>query len=209
MRRDVWNSRASKVVNAMTKLETRPGDPVFDEARRLSSNAQRYMEENDAAARPASYEHYLRVKTGISDNALLAAGLKPAKELSYQDFMAAFGGKTAAPRVNRPLDEPRHHARDDYPRDEHLPNDQPNGDYPRGDYPRDDYPRHGYRQDGYREDEYRQVAGASSGGASARQHAMPVIADPALRTRPAPATSKHRLLATTSMLMAATCMAKG
>lgn len=47
--------------------------------------------EMDTAERPeASYETFMRVKSGISDGALRAAGLPPARELTYDAYLAAF-----------------------------------------------------------------------------------------------------------------------
>lgn len=49
-----------------------------------------------------SYEGYLRVKNGISDSVLMAAGLPPARDLSYEAYVTAFGGKSQPVQSERP-----------------------------------------------------------------------------------------------------------
>jgi len=46
-----------------------------------------------AGGRDASYETYLRVKNGVSDAALRAAGLPPAQALTYDEYLASVAGK--------------------------------------------------------------------------------------------------------------------
>ncbi len=62
-------------------------------------NEQRDSSEMDSAKKPqvpatgaaASYATFMRVKGGISDGALQAAGLPPARDLTYEAYLAAFG----------------------------------------------------------------------------------------------------------------------
>lgn len=53
-----------------------------------------------------SYEGYLRVKNGISDSVLMAAGLPPARDLSYEAYLAAFGGKSQPAQSEQPASGP-------------------------------------------------------------------------------------------------------
>jgi hypothetical protein len=55
--------------------------------------------------RDADYETFLRVRNGISNEALRAAGLPPAQELTFEAYLDAFGPKK--PRAQDDLERPR------------------------------------------------------------------------------------------------------
>jgi hypothetical protein len=61
----------------------------------MASDDLRHEPPQPAAGRDASYETYLRVKNGVSDAALRAAGLPPAQSLTYDEYLASVGAKNA------------------------------------------------------------------------------------------------------------------